>query len=757
MKLVIVESPTKARKLSGFLNSDFRVESSVGHIVDLPKSGINVDFEHGFEPKYEIMPDKKKVVANLRALAAKADLVYLASDPDREGEAIAWHLQNVLNNNLETKGRPTKRNSLSDKFVRATFHEITKEAVLDAIAHPGEVKISLVNAQQARRVLDRIVGYQVSPILWRKVRRGLSAGRVQSVALRLIVEREKEIIAFVPEEFWEVGVLLDQSQTQTALTCKKVDDWLNSGVTKSEVLKKIIADDAFAGNLYAELLKVNGKKYSPKTKLDVDPVIADLRKANYLITKVEKKERKTSSYPPFITSTLQQAAATRLGMTSKQTMTIAQQLYEEGLITYHRTDSFNLAAKAITMARNYITETYGDRYLPGKPRVFARKSKNAQEAHEAIRVTDVKTTEIRPGSFAKFTSSHAKLYDLIWRRFVACQMSEAIFDQTSITIEARRKDQVYELKATGSTKKFPGWTRLFPSGEDRILPDLVENQPLFFTRDLAEQKFTQPPPRYNDASIIKKMEELGIGRPSTYASIISVIIDRGYVERQQKRFFATPVGITVSDFLWENLNQFVEYDFTAQMEEELDEIARGEKEWTQVLQEFYTPFSKKVEEVTATAERVKVPVEETDQPCPLCHDAEGGMIVIRTGRYGKFKSCSRFPDCKFTQNMQEVVEGVVCPLCQKGNVVLKPSRWGKSFYGCANYPECKWASWTKPEPGQKITPAEWEQMQAEREKRKQARAEKMSAKKAAKTKAKSKKAAAAKNVKKKQAKGKKKS
>ncbi len=718
MKLVIVESPTKARKLSGFLGGDYRVESSVGHIVDLPSSGINVDIEHGFAPKYEIMPDKKKVVANLKALAKKADIIYLASDPDREGEAIAWHLQNVLNGNLEEKGKPTQKNDLHDKFVRATFHEITKEAVLDAIAHPGEVKISLVNAQQARRVLDRLVGYQVSPILWKKIRRGLSAGRVQSVALRLIVEREKEIIAFVPEEFWEVGVVLSENEKHGEL--KLAQEKLKELVSKNNLTE---------GYFWASVIKASGKKYEPKQESEVRGVVEDLRAANYEVTKIDRKERKTSSYPPFTTSTLQQAAATRLGMTSKQTMSVAQQLYEEGLITYHRTDSFNLAPKAVTMARDYIGATFGAKYVPAKARIFATKSKNAQEAHEAIRVTDVNLQELQVGKFARFGAAHAKLYDLIWRRFVASQMSEAISDQTTMIIKAEKGQKNYELKAIGSVKKFDGWTKLFSHSEDKVLPMLQEGQKVFFGQELAEQKFTQPPARYNDASIIKKMEELGIGRPSTYASIISVILDRGYVERQQKRFFATSVGITVSDFLWNNLSQFVEYDFTAKMEDELDEIARGEKNWTAVLGAFYTPFSQKVAEVTETAERAKVPVEETGEMCPECGATEGGKIVIRTGKYGKFKSCSRFPDCKYTQNMQEVIEGLKCPLCQKGGVVMKPSRWGKNFYGCSDYPECKWASWTKPEPGMAITAEEWEKMQAEREERKRLRAEKWAAKK----------------------------
>lgn len=722
MKLVIVESPTKARKLNGFLGSDYRVESSVGHIVDLPKSGINVDVEHGFEPKYEIMPDKKKVVKNLQTLAAKAEIIYLASDPDREGEAIAWHVQNVLNGNLAEKGKPIKKNSRTDKFVRATFHEITKEAVLDAIAHPGEVQLSLVNAQQARRVLDRLVGYEVSPILWRKVRRGLSAGRVQSVALRLIVEREKEIIAFIPEEYWEVGVLLSEKTRVNESVLAKIQKWQAEKLSTNEILKKL-QDEPAQELFFAELTKVDGKKYEPKTGEAVAKVSQDLRQANYRVLKVEKKERRVASYPPFTTSTMQQAAATRLGMTSKQTMSVAQQLYEEGLITYHRTDSFNLSTKATAMARDYIGKVFGQNYVPVKPRIFTKKSKNAQEAHEAIRVTDIKRREISANEFARFSASHARLYDLIWRRFTASQMSEAVYDQTSIVIEGK-KTASYELKATGSIKKFAGWTKLFPNSEDRVLPSLTDGQEVFFQRELAEQKFTQPPPRYNDASIIKKLEELGIGRPSTYASIISVIIDRGYVERQQRRFTATPVGITVSDFLLKNMSQFMEYDFTAEMEEKLDEIARGEKDWRQVLQDFYDPFEKEVKKVTETAERAKVPVEETGEMCPVCGETDGGKIVIRQGKFGKFKSCSRFPDCKYTQNMQEVIAGLTCPLCQKGQVVSKPSRWGKNFYGCSTYPECKWASWTKPQPGDKLTMAEWEKMQAEREARKKLREEK---------------------------------
>ncbi|MBQ6450023.1 type I DNA topoisomerase [bacterium] len=711
MKLVIVESPTKARKLTGFLGSGYKVESSVGHIVDLPKSGINIDFEHDFAPKYEIMPDKKKVVSRLRQLASQADEVYLASDPDREGEAIAWHLQSVLSDDGQQR-----------HFKRATFHEITKEAVQEAIAHPSTVNLDLVNAQQARRVLDRIVGYQVSPILWKKVRRGLSAGRVQSVALRLIVEREKEIIAFVPEEFWELGALVSVTAGQKPIA-KSLDS------LKERLKKNDLPENVFL----ASVTRVDGKKYEPKIKDQVDPIVQLLQQGEFSVTKVDKKQRKVSSYPPFTTSTLQQAAATRLGMTSKQTMTLAQQLYENGLITYHRTDSFNLSTKAVAAARGFIQKAYGEEYLPEKPRHFAKKSKNAQEAHEAIRVTDVKVRDIT-GVSGKLTASHQKLYDLIWRRFVACQMSEARYDQTTVLLEAKHGQKTAELRASGSIKRFDGWTKLFAQSEDKIIPELQVGQPLYFVQEMAEQKFTQPPARYNDASIVKKLEELGIGRPSTYASIISVIIDRGYVERQQKKFFATSVGITVSDFLLKNLHQFMEYDFTADMEEQLDDIARGEKSWTKVLHEFYTPFSQGIKEVEA-AERVQIPVEKTGQPCPECGASEGGEIVIRQGKYGKFRSCSRFPDCKYSENIQEKLEGQHCPLCGEGDVVFKPSRWGKKFYGCSRYPDCTWASWSKPAPDLKITPEQWAQMQAEREERKKKRQATLEAKKSAATKA----------------------
>lgn len=699
MNLVIVESPTKARKLSGYLGSDFRVEASVGHIRDLPKSGLGVD-EETLEPTYEVNDDKKKVVSKLKKEAKQADTIYLATDPDREGEAIAWHVQNLLD-----EDKTIKKKNIS--FKRATFHEITKSAVLKAIQTPGELNMNLVDAQQARRVLDRLVGYKVSPVLWKKIRRGLSAGRVQSVALRLLAEREREIEAFEPEEYWEVFLALSKTETKAKIFVEgKAIEELPEGIVVGQVQK------------------VNGKKFEPKQEADVTELKEVLPSAKYQITDVEKKERKRSSLPPFTTSTLQQKAATTFGLSGRKSMQLAQQLYEEGLITYHRTDSVSLSDQAIDMARTHINQKYGSEYLPAKPRRFSTKSKNAQEAHEAIRVTDISLfgDDIISKS-SRFTAQHAKLYSLIWNRFVASQMTKAVYEQTAVQVaftptESAKKIKNGEVRVTGSILKFDGWTRLFPNREDRLLPELSKGETLHHTDGLYAQKFTQPPARYNDASLIKELEKKGIGRPSTYASIISVIVDRGYIERKEKRFYTMAVGLTVSDFLIENFPEFMEYEFTAEMEEDLDRISRGEKTWKKVVASFYDPLSKKIEKVTETAERKQVPVEKTGEVCPDCGKTDGGEIVIRSGKYGKFKSCNRFPDCKFTENLDEKLEDVVCPLCQKGDVVIKSSRWGKSFYGCSEYPKCDWASWKKPEKGLIVTAEEWKVMQAERAEKK---------------------------------------
>ena len=702
MQLVIVESPTKARKLKSFLGSEYVVEASVGHVRDLPKSKLSIDVDNDFQPTYEVSSDKKKVISLLKKAAADADQIILATDPDREGEAIAWHVQEIL-----SAGKGKKETSAT--MVRATFHEITASAVQDAIANPSKLNLDLVDAQQARRVVDRLVGYEVSPVLWRKVRRGLSAGRVQSVALRLIVDREREIEAFQADEYWEVDVALS----------------LDVGKISKQIFAENKVSDILPENLLvARVISVASQKYTPTTESDVTPLVAWLPSATYTVASVEKKERSIVSLPPFTTSTLQQSAANRLGFTSKQTMTLAQQLYEEGLITYHRTDSVNLSSQSIDQARAFITKKYGSEYVPDKPRYFANRSKNAQEAHEAIRVTEADKTEVFATS-SRLTERHQKLYDLIRRRYLASQMAAAVFDQATILVDAKtdQAGQVAQLKSTGSVLKFDGWKKLFPVQEDVILPVVDQNQTLHYQDLNAAQKFTQPPARYNDASLVKELEKRGIGRPSTYASIISVIIDRGYVERVTKRFFPTSIGIGVCDFLTTNFKVFMEYDFTAEMEEDLDRIARGEKEWVGVVRAFYTPFHATVEKALAEAERVQLPVEKTGETCPDCGATEGGEIVIRTGKYGKFKSCSRFPDCKFTQNIVDIVDGVKCPLCQEGDVIARKSRWGKPFYGCGRYPDCNWANWKKPEPGSVVTSEEWAEHQAKREERKAARAE----------------------------------
>ncbi len=711
MKLVIVESPTKARKLAEYLGRGYSVEASVGHVRDLPNKKLGIDIDHDFEPTYEVDPEKKDIVAKLHKLAQGADQIFLATDPDREGEAIAWHLRELL---TEKKGKAAGV-SLA-KFARATFHEITKSAVEAAMAKPGELNLCLVDAQQARRMVDRLVGYQVSPVLWKKVRRGLSAGRVQSVALRLIVEREREIEAFKPEEYWEVDVALATSG-DVAISIEKI---FPEGKLAKEIPENL---------LIARVVSVNNKTYEPHSAADVDTIKKDLHTSTYVVAHIDRKSRERSSLPPFTTSTLQQAAANRLGMTSKQTMTLAQQLYEEGLITYHRTDSVALSAQSLEMARGYIGQTYGPAYVPTKPRYFTTTSKNAQEAHEAIRVTDAQLDpDLVASRGAKLTERHGKLYDLIRRRFLASQMTAAVYDQTAITITGTG-DKTYELRCSGSVVKFDGWMKLFEAQEDVVLPAVSEGQGLPFAGLNAAQKFTQPPARYNDASLVKELEKRGIGRPSTYASIISVIVDRGYVERLDRRFVASATGMTVNDFLVKYFDVFMEYDFTAEMEEDLDRISRGEKKWKDVVREFYKPLDKIIAKVTEGAERVQIPVEQTGVSCPKCGETDKGEIVIRTGRFGKFKSCSRFPDCDFTENIVEKLPDQHCPLCQQGDVIIKKSRWGKPFFGCSRYPDCNWASWRKPEPNLHISAKEWEIMQAEREERKAARQAKFGDKK----------------------------
>lgn len=714
MKLVIVESPTKARKLSGYLDKDFQIEASVGHVRDLPKSKLGVDVESDFEPTYKITHGKGKVVKKLQALGKDAEAVYLAMDPDREGEAIAWHIKYLL----EEAGVKEK------VFKRATFYEITKQAVLDAMSDPGSINLALVDAQQARRILDRLVGYKISPVLWRKVRRGLSAGRVQSVALRLIVEREREREAFEPDEYWEIDV---------ALKAAGVSINLNEFFKDNNPIDNL-PDPVFI----AGLNRINGEKQNISSQKQAEPVIADLKQADYQVAEVERKERRRSSKPPFTTSSLQQAAAYRLGFSAKQTMILAQQLYEEGLITYHRTDAVNLSKNALKMARSHIKQEYGDKYLPSKPRFFKSKSKSAQEAHEAIRVTDIKLNKDQvPSQGTKLGSRHSRLYDLIWRRFAASQMTAAVYDQTTILVDAvnpQNKDTVYRLRSSGSIMKFPGWRRLFPTDSDTLLPELEAEQKLDYLDINPQQKFTQPPPRFNDASLVRELEKRGIGRPSTYANIISVIQDRTYVERENKYFKPTVIGETVNDFLLKHFPTIMDYDFTAEMEDDLDKIAEGDKEWKKVIKTFWEPMSDKIEDVIENAEREQIPVEKTGEKCPDCGDEEGGEVVIRTGKYGKFKSCSRYPDCKYTAEFVQTLDDRPCPLCGEGMIVVKNTRWGKKFYGCSRYPDCDWASWSKPKEGLKVTEEEWAEIQKKKEERKKKYAKKKGKKKSSKSK-----------------------
>ncbi len=644
--LVIVESPTKARTLQRFLGDKYRIEASMGHVRDLPKSELGVDVEHNFEPQYIIPRDKRKRVNELKKAAQSAKVLYLATDPDREGEAIAWHIAHILGKRKEDTQR-------------VVFHEITESAIKDAFAHPKDLDLKLVDAQQARRVLDRLVGYKLSPLLWVKVKKGLSAGRVQSVALRLIVEREREVLAFKAEEYWSIEAELEAEK----------------------------------GKFLAALIEKDGKKLEIKNKEEADGHVKNLQAADYVVTKITQKQVRRYPYPSFTTSTLQQTAANRLGMSAKKTMMLAQNLYEHGFITYMRTDSVNLSTQAIDQVRAYIGNFIGKPYLPKTPRIFKSKSKNAQEAHEAIRVTDVKVKGEGLRGNRNFNKDHIRLYDLIWKRFVACQMSEALMDQTTIDIGAND----YLFRATGSVIKFEGWLKLYgkdveDEGEEKkqVLPKLSENQSLNLIQLIPGQHFTEPLPRYTEASLIKKLEELGIGRPSTYAPTLSTIQERFYVEKIERKFIPTNLGITVTDFLLKYFSDIIDYSFTAQMEDELDDIARGERKWKPIIADFYIPFEKKLKQVEKIAGKVKMELEYVDKNCPEC----GKQLIIRIGKFGKFLACSGFPDCKHTEGIEEKIDAR-CP-DDGGDIVVRKTRKGKTFYGCKNWPVCKFASWTKP-------------------------------------------------------------
>ncbi|MBI3589440.1 MAG: type I DNA topoisomerase [Candidatus Liptonbacteria bacterium] len=664
MNLVIVESPTKAKTISKFLGSHYQVESSFGHVRDLPKSKLGVEVEKNFEPQYIIPKKNQKQVTALKKVAEKAESVILATDEDREGEAIAWHLLHALK--LEE--------SKIDRVKRIVFHEITKTAIDSALKNPREIDLHLVDAQQARRVLDRLVGYKLSPFLWKKIARGLSAGRVQSVALRLIVEREEEIKKFHPEEYWTLTALLETKKNE---------------------------------KLEATLVKINHEtipKLSLKTKDQVEVIKTDLMQSLYEIAAVNQSELRKNPMPPFITSTLQQTASRAFGFSSKKTMYLAQSLYEKGHITYMRTDSVNLAQDALLSAESWVKNHLGSKYSQG-PKTYHGKSKLAQEAHEAIRPSNVDFAPLEFGQIKtkkNLEKDEQKLYDLIWRRFIASQLPPAILDATRIEISAQPKNTAtcYMLHATGNVMRFDGFLKVWPTKlEEKTLPAVAKGDELNLIEINPLEHFTEPPPRYNEASLIKTLEKFGIGRPSTYAPTISVIQDRNYVEKLARYFHPTEIGTLVNKVLSENFPKIVDIDFTAKMEEELDEIAEGKKNWQTTIKEFYEPFSKNLEQKYEAVSKQEIVDEKTDEVCEKC----GKPMIVKFGRFGKFIACSGFPDCKNTKNLKggDKTIGLKCPKCHEGDVIekrvnKKGRARGKIFWGCSRYPDCDYASWTNP-------------------------------------------------------------
>ncbi len=699
--LVIVESPAKTRALKKFLGKNYLVEASVGHVKDLPEKNLGVKIEDDFAPRYEIIKGKKKVLDQLKTKAGKAKAVYLAPDPDREGEAIAWHIA-------------TEIEKVNPQIYRVSFNEITKQAVLAGIKEAGKIDMNKVNAQQARRILDRLVGYKISPILWKTVYRGLSAGRVQSVALRMICEREKQIEDFLPKEYWSITAILETEGKES---------------------------------FPAKLVKIDGKAFEIAEGGNAEKIIADIRHKKFLVTKITQEKRKRFPYPPYITSTLQQDAARRLYFSSQKTMRVAQQLYEGvdlgekgsvGLITYMRTDSPRIAQIAKKGARDFIEEKFGSEYLPSKPREYKAK-KAAQEAHEAIRPTYVDYTADQLKQF--LTKDQFKLYQLIWNRFTASQMAEAVFDSVAVEIEAGK----YLFRASSSELSFDGFLKIYKDvkeensekEEEFTLPALKERQALSLLELVPKQHFTKPPPRFTEASLIKELEENGVGRPSTYAQIVTTIKQRKYVESEKKRLFPTELGKTVNEILVKNFTDIVEVGFTANMEEELDKIEEGEENWVKVLHDFYSPFKSNLDKVENDEGKIKrMTQQSTDEICEKCGspmivrwgkngrflacsaypeckntkslepdeneelvsdqkcDTCGAPMMVKTSRYGRFLSCSRYPECKFTRPFSI---GVNCPEegCD-GFIIERRTKRGRIFFGCSNYPKCKFASWDRP-------------------------------------------------------------
>jgi DNA topoisomerase-1 len=647
MNLIIVESPTKSKTLQSFLGPKYKVLSSYGHIRDLPKSEIGIEIENNFKPKYIIPMKAIKNVNILKKEAEKADLIILATDEDREGEAIAWHLTKILNFGSNKNHQ------------RIAFHEITKSAIETALKNPRDIDINLVNAQQARRILDRLVGYKLSPFLWKKVARGLSAGRVQSVVVRLVCEREKEIEKFKPEEYWIIEAKL-QSQTKSFL---------------AKLVKK--------GN---EIIP----KLGIKTKKEAEEIVKDLKGAEYKISDIEKKEVKRNPLPPFTTSTLQQESWKKLHWPVRFTMRIAQQLYEKGHTTYHRTDSLNIADSALFATQKFIEENFGKKYWAGFLRKYKTKTKGAQEAHEAIRPSCPDKTPEKLKLQAKLEDNQFRLYEIIWQRFVASQMAQAIFDSTSVDIKAKN----YFFKSNGQTLKFDGFLKVYPiKYEENELPTLKVEEILKLIELLSSQHFTQPPGRYSEATLIKILEENGIGRPSTYAPVISTIQDRNYIEKnEQKKFQPTEIGMVVNDLLVEHFPKIVDIKFTAEMEEDLDKIAEGEKKWIPVIKEFYKPFADLLKQKEQEISKQDIAEQKTKKICPKC----SSPLLIKLGRFGKFYACSGFPKCRHTAPLEKNTLGIKCPKCDKGEITEKRTRKGKLFYGCNKYPECDFALWDKP-------------------------------------------------------------
>ncbi len=660
-KLVIVESPAKARTMSRMLKGGYTVKATMGHVRDLPEKELGVDVDNEFSPKYVVPRSKNKVIKEIKAAAKDASVLYLATDPDREGEAISWHLVQAAN----LEDMPTKR---------VVFHEITSEAINTALKHPKTINMKLVDAQQTRRILDRLVGYKISPILWRKVRKGLSAGRVQSVATRMIVEREREIEGFVPAEYWSIEADLKKSGTK----------------------------DKFRAALIGF---GTSKKISIPNQQEADRITSELKDARYLVSKVQQKSMPRQPVAPFITSTLQQEAWRKLRFSAKRTMSVAQALYEGidigasepvGLITYMRTDSTRVATQAIAETRDYIAQKYGPEFVPKSPRIFRKKVKGAQEAHEAIRPT---STQREPVSLKEYLSAdQLKLYDLIWKRMVTSQMAAAIFNNVTVDISAAANTQKYLFRASSSVLTFPGFLTLYSEGSDSdengngktSLPELTQGDPLDLIKLLPNQHFTKPPARYTEATLIKALEENGIGRPSTYAPTLSTIQDRDYVEKEKGSFKPKEMGFIVTDLLTDHFPNIVDISFTANMEHRLDQIADGEREWVPTLKAFYGPFSETLQKAFTEMPKMKPADKPTDEICEKC----GSPMVIKHGRFGDFLSCSNYPECKNARSLQSELEAE-CPKCG-AKIVERRTKRKKPFYGCSAYPKCDFASWQKP-------------------------------------------------------------